>query len=148
MLIVYSWCIYDEPPREWFLTHGADPHIPNDRGFNCLDYAAGCTDPGVNPLVVLESLVQHGAQPARSSTLPLAASRPLRPTSECIEFMTCLLDSGALINAHELEWCPEFQATCESRRMKGTALHVAVHRMDEEMVNFLLQRGADPIMDD
>jgi len=79
---------------------------------------------------------------------PLAASRPLRPTSECIEIMTCLLDHGALINAHEMEWCPEFPGDRWIQRVKETALYVAVRRMDEEMVDFLLQRGADPIMED
>ncbi|MCJ1249877.1 hypothetical protein MMC30_007103 [Trapelia coarctata] len=140
--------LYDKPLREWFLTHGADPNIPSSQGFNCLDYAAGCTDPGVDPIAVLKTLVQHGGQPARSSALPIAASRPCRPTSECIEIMAYLLDHGAFINARQMEWRPEFHATCEARMMKGTALHVAVRRMDEEMVDFLLQRGADPMVED
>lgn len=32
--------------------------------------------------------------------------------------------------------------------MKGTLLHVAVRRMDEELLDFLLDRGADPMVED
>jgi len=148
LLTVSSWFIFDDPLREWFLAHGADPHIPNTQGFNCFDYAAHSTNPDVDPVAVLNSLVEHGGQPARSSALPIAASRPFRPTSECIEIMTYLLDHGAQINEREMEWRPERHEHCRSRMMKGTPLHVAVRGMDEEMVDFLLERGADPMVED
>ena len=142
-LSVDSLYLYDDPLCDWFLTHGADPNIANSAGYNALDLAAGSTHPGFQPLAVLQTLIQHGGQPARSSALTLAA-KAQRPSSETIEIMAYLLDHGALINARQMEWRPERHDNCTSKMMDGTALHVAVRRMDEEMVEFLLRRGADP----
>ena len=122
--------------------------FPQHPRLNCFDYAAGSFDRDVNPLAVLKSLVEHGGQSARSSALPIAASYPFRPASECIEILAYQIDHGAPINTREREWRLERHEHCRSRMMKGTLLHVAVRRMDEELLDFLLDRGADPMMED
>ena len=133
----------DETLREWFLAHGADPNVPNSMGYNYLDWAASNM-----PISVLKTLVEkHGGKPERSSALQSAAQSVSRP-DEALEKMAYLLDHGARINSRDQEWCAKIRNVGCSFRNTGTPLHFAVAYEYEEMVEFLLQRGADPTVTD
>ena len=130
--------------REWFLNHGADPNLPNTAGYNALDMASDST-----PIAVLQELVKHGGQPSTSSALQMAIQSLDSSPKDRLDKAALLLDHGALINARDREWCPKLRTRYgRVGRNLGTPLHCAVAATDEDMVAFLLERGADPTAKD
>ena len=119
------------------MAHGADANAHDNAGHTVLDTAAGSM-----PLMTLQLLLDHGAQPHRSNALH-SAVRCRRPGG--LERAACLIDYGAPINALEYEWSPHF-FQMHINQTPSSALHIAVLQADEEMVELLLQRGADPHM--
>lgn len=125
--------------RSWFLAHGADPNITDDYGHSPLTVAAACA-----PVSFLEQLLEHGGDPARSNALHEAVGIN---GAEGIEKAALLLDYGAPINIRQYEWDPHFFDMY--RRSSGFApLHIAVGTGNEEMVALLVDRGADPLVED
>ncbi len=125
--------------RSWFLAHGADPNITDHYGHSPLTVAAACT-----PVSFLEQLLKHGGDPARSNALHNAVEIK---GAEGIEKAALLLDYGAPINTRRYEWDQHFFDMY--KRSSGFApLHIAVARGCEDMVAFLVDRGADPLVED
>ena len=143
-LTAHSFFLYFDKEREFLLDKGADPNVPHGNGHTALDKVAGINWPGFEPLKILKNLVEHGGQPARSSALPIAAEAPRKSSSETIAIMAYLLEHGAPINAREMDWCLGDQQTSKSEPVRNTALHYAVRNRDEQTVTFLLEKGADP----
>lgn len=125
--------------RSWFLAHGADPNITDQYGHSPLTVAAACA-----PVSFLEQLLEHGGDPARSNALHNAVE--IRG-AEGIEKAALLLDYGAPINTRKYEWDQHFFDMY--KRTSGlTPLHIAVARGSEDMVALLVDRGADPLVED
>lgn len=77
----------------------------------------------------LEVLLSYGAS-MDNEALYRAIGARTRPKSDHLPHLAILLDNGADVNHH-------------SRRF-GTPLHHAIRLGREKMVEFLLERGADP----
>lgn len=126
----------DEELLTWFLTHGARPDAPTDSGRTALDVAAWTAPPSV-----LQRLLQHGGTIGRTNALHMAVRSPKPGRREVIEF---LLEAGTDVNAIEY-------AGMDSRRDQsglGTALHYAAREGHEDLVRLLLEKGADPEVED
>lgn len=124
--------------RSWFLAHGADPNVTDQHGHSPLTVAAACC-----PVSFLEQLLKHGGDPARSNALHNVVG--IRG-AEGIEKAALLLDYGAPINTRKYEWDQRFFDMY--RRSSGLApLHIAVARGCEDMVALLVDRGADPLVE-
>ena len=121
----------------WFLFHGADPNLTDDRGRTCLATAACELDA---PHIQL--LLDHGAKMECSDAL-YAAANTFAGDAGRIEMMQFLLAHGADINQREVQVDPRL-AEKYPEKGGGTALHGAVRRWNQDNVRFLLGRGADP----
>lgn len=89
-------------------------------------------------LSVIQLLVQHGGRIRPSNVVPYTAKSP-KPGR--LEVLAYFLDRGAKVDDLEYEFDPSIFKKHRARQF-GTALHHAADRGDEEMVNFLLERGA------
>lgn len=133
MLISSRHVLGDENLVKWFLARGADPNSAPPSWPSPLEKAAWCAS-----LPIIQLLVHHGGRIHPSNVFP-SAGRSSRP--ERLEVMAYFLDLGAAIDdvdyAHDIKifkmhWMRGF----------GTALHHAARRGDEEMIIFLLEKGA------
>ncbi|KAL8913118.1 MAG: hypothetical protein Q9171_002012 [Xanthocarpia ochracea] len=123
----------DEELVRWFVTHGADPNKAIPSWPSPLESAAWKAS-----LDVIKILVDHGGRVYPSNALPAAAKTSLPNRTEILAYF---LDHGAPINMIEYEFD---DATRKKFGIKafGTALHHASKRGNEQMVRFLLERGA------
>lgn len=113
--------------RSRFLSHGASPNITDSEGYSSLTIAAFCT-----PVSFLSQLLKAGGDPTHSNALHNAVEIP---GAEGIE------------KASKYEWNPHFWDMY--KRPSGFApQHIAVARGDGEMVALLVERGADPLVQD
>ncbi|KAL8786470.1 MAG: hypothetical protein Q9213_002786 [Squamulea squamosa] len=129
----------DEELVRWFLAHGADPNAAVQSWPSPLEAAAFKA-----PLEVIKILVDHGGRVYPSNALPQAAKTALPDRTEILAYF---LDKGAPIDMVEYEFDKK---TFQKFGVKafGTALHQASKRGNEQLVQFLLQRGAEPSVKD
>ncbi|KAJ4420990.1 hypothetical protein N0V82_004032 [Gnomoniopsis sp. IMI 355080] len=99
-----------------------------------------------SPTSVLKLLCAHGADFSRSNALHEAAALG---GGGRIEAMAYLLDEAHVpINMRQWEWDDEFFGANSGSGKFGTALHAAVRQRKAANVQFLLERGADPLVED
>ncbi len=124
----------DEELVKWFLAHGANPNRAPSGWPSPMEKAAHTAS-----LSVIKMLVQHGGEIRSSNVVPSTAkgSKPGR-----LEVLEYFLDQGATVDdveyQHDVSIFKKYW-----RRSFGTALHHAARRGNEEMVKFLLERGAN-----
>ncbi|KAL8756165.1 MAG: hypothetical protein Q9199_003117 [Rusavskia elegans] len=117
----------------WFVSHGGDPSAAIQSWPSSLETAAFNA-----PLQVIQILVDHGGRVYPSNALPAAAKTAL---PDRIEILAYFLDQGAPINMIEYEFDDETGTTFGAKAFR-TALHQASKRGNEQLVRFLLERGA------
>ncbi|KAJ4396660.1 hypothetical protein N0V93_000881 [Gnomoniopsis smithogilvyi] len=127
---------------QWLLEHGADPMIRSVGKNNHMASQAG----RFSPTSVLRLLRAHGADFGHSNAIHEAAAigGDVR-----LEAMAYLLDEALVpINMRQWEWDDEFFSANSGSGNFGTALHAAVRQRKAACVQFLLERGADPLVED
>ena len=129
------------PIMHWLLTHGADPNIPDNRGRTALGAAACELDPPH-----IQMLLDHGAKLELGDALHAAAGTFAGDLGR-IEMMQYLLAQGADINQREVGYDSVLADKYPGLGGK-TPLHNAVRRWNQDIVGFLLGRGADPNIKD
>lgn len=117
----------------WFVTRGADPNAAIQSWPSPLEAAAFKA-----PLEVMKILVDHGGRVYPSNALPAAAKTALPDRTEVLAYF---LGKGAPINMIEYEFDDETRKKFGVKAF-GTALHQASKRGNEQLVRFLLKRGA------
>lgn len=117
----------------WFVAHGADPNAAIQSWPSPLEAAAFKA-----PLEVIKILVDQGGRVYPSNALPAAAKTALPDRTEILAYF---LDKGAPINMIEYEFDDETGKRFGVKAF-GTALHQASKRGNEQLVRFLLERGA------
>ena len=89
-------------------------------------------------LDVIKILVDHGGRVYPSNALPAAAKTSLPDRTEILAYF---LDNGAPIDMIEYEFDDDTRKTFGMKAF-GTALHHASKEGNEQLVRFLLERGA------
>ncbi|KAL8780446.1 MAG: hypothetical protein Q9213_006458 [Squamulea squamosa] len=119
----------------WFLANGANPNMAVRSWSSPLETAAMKA-----PLEVLELLVQYGGILHPSNALPTAAKMSIS-VPDRKNIIAYLLGHGVPINTIEFE---HDQETFRRHGKRGfaTALHNAAQCGDEQLVDYLLKRGA------
>jgi ankyrin repeat protein len=145
-LTVNSYAIDKDYVIKWLLEHGADPNLRGTRDALPLRSAAS-----YGSLAVVKLLLEHGAQPDHNALN--SAVRRRRKTGQTrypdgLAIVKLLVDYGADVNASEDP--PTTRRPTSNARVyplqhvQNTPLHDAMEIEDEEMVRLLLERGADP----
>ena len=119
---------------QWFLDHGANPNSAVLSWSSPMETAALKAS-----MEVIELLVQHGGRVYPSNALPAAAKTSLPGRKHVLAYF---LNHGAPIDAVEFAHDRSIFKKHWARAF-GTALHHAAKRGNNELVEFLLQRGAD-----
>ncbi|KAF4339712.1 ankyrin repeat domain protein [Fusarium beomiforme] len=143
-------CVEDADITRFLLEHGADPDLASFQCFRHRGWGQQATPPmdrtsGLaldlaiekSPMIVVEMLLEHGAH--------LEYSRPLHGA---IKRLQCYPIPGA-----QKDWRPLMEMALSrgvdinARTYSGnTALSRAVHYHNWEIVEFLIERGADPFV--
>ena len=125
--------MHDEELVRWFVTHGANPNKAKQSWPSPLETAAWRAS-----LDVIKILVDHGGRVYPSNALPAAAKTSLPDRTEILAYF---LDNGAPIDMIEYEFDDDTRKTFGMKAF-GTALHHASKEGNEQLVRFLLERGA------
>ncbi|KAL8990733.1 MAG: hypothetical protein Q9169_008049 [Polycauliona sp. 2 TL-2023] len=128
-----SRVLNDEELVHWLLTHGADPNYAKQSWPSPLEAAAFKAS-----LEVIKMFVDHGGRVYPSNALPAAAHTFLPDRTDVLAYF---LDNGAPINMIEYEFDDDTRKMF-GMKAYGTALHQASKRGNEQLVRFLLERGA------
>ncbi|KAL8927094.1 MAG: hypothetical protein Q9172_001516 [Xanthocarpia lactea] len=134
-----SQALEDADLVRWFLSHGANPNAAVPSWPSPLETAASKAS-----LEVIEMLVQNGGRVHPSNALPWAGKTRLPDRRAVLAY---LLDHGAPIDKIEFDHNqPIFRKF--GMRPFGTALHHAAKRDNNQLVRFLLERGANRSLKD
>lgn len=128
----------DTARLRWFLANGADPNIVSRFGTTALGTVIATESA---PRANLEVLLDSGADVNKSNALHTAASMG------DIEAMRLLLSRGADINLLQNQNNP-VQFELAKAHFYGPPLQRAVRNDKASSVDFLLQNGADPGVED
>ncbi|KAL9614163.1 MAG: hypothetical protein Q9167_001315 [Letrouitia subvulpina] len=124
--------LHDEDLVKWFLNHGANPNASVTGWPSPMNTAAMKAS-----LPIIKLLVLNGGRVSQG-VLQSAAKTSETGRTEVLDF---LLSQGAAINEVEYEWDkPTFKT--HWARGYGTALHHAAKRGNQELVTFLIGKGA------
>ncbi|KAF2014355.1 ankyrin [Aaosphaeria arxii CBS 175.79] len=135
--------ITNEALVEWCLSHGADPNGTCFGGYTVMQHAAVYAS-----LDTIKRLLQAGGNISPGSKAAGVAAHAAMRETDRIPIIEYLLSVGADINAQYLiqdeNEEEEKGHCCDHFGKNKTALHVAIRKGDRELVEFLLERGADP----
>jgi len=135
-----STAIRDKPLAEWLLSHGADPNAETGPwDMTPLSFAVHN-----GTFEVVRLFFEHGGSVEHGQLLHHAV---LRDTPDCAAMVSYLLDQGAPINETMYQNRPDNLVRFWYGR-PGTALQRAAELGKWEVVNLLLERGADPSIRD
>lgn len=129
----YSRVLHDIDLVRWFVTHGANPNVAAPSWPSPLEVAAWRAS-----LEVIQILVQHGGRVYPGNALPAAAQTSLPDRTHVLAYF---LDQGAPIDTIEYDFNKKVYKIFDVKAF-GTALHHATKRGNEQLVRFLLERGA------
>jgi ankyrin repeat protein len=132
--------LLNRPLCEWFLSHGADPNVQCTYGWTPLTTAVEIASRDI-----IDLLFEHGGSIEHGQLIHAATRRKL---PDCMEVIQMMLDKGCDINTiqyhnHELSYghWNLFMAL-------GTPLHSAAEAGRIDVVKFLLDHGANPMLRD
>ncbi|KAL8964630.1 MAG: hypothetical protein Q9197_006859 [Variospora fuerteventurae] len=125
--------LHDIDLVRWFVTHGANPNVAAPSWPSPLEVAAWRAS-----LEVIQILVQHGGRVYPGNALPAAAKTSLPDRTHVLAYF---LDQGAPIDTIEYDFNKKVYQLFGVKAF-GTALHHATKRGNEQLVRFLLERGA------
>ncbi|KAG4261809.1 hypothetical protein FPRO03_11277 [Fusarium proliferatum] len=148
--VAINHCVQDVDITRFLLEHGADPDLAPFKDGRLQDWGEKATPPmdrtsGLaldlavekSPMIVAQMLLEHGAHPQYS-----------RPLHGAIKRLHCHSIPGA-----QTDWRPLMEmalshgAEINARTYSGsTALSRAVHHKNWEIVQFLIEKGADPFV--
>ncbi|KAF2013582.1 ankyrin [Aaosphaeria arxii CBS 175.79] len=126
---------------EWCLSRGADPNGTCARGYTIMQRAASKAT-----LATVKRLIAVGGDISPTSQSAGVVAHAVEGHSEDknrIPIIEYLLSVGADINAVYLIQEKHDQFCLDYLAMDKTALHVAIHRGDRTLIEYLLVRGAD-----
>ncbi|KAF1951327.1 ankyrin [Byssothecium circinans] len=129
-------CTSDEEMVVWLLDHGADPNSRCDWDFTPTSYAMYAA-----PLKTIDYLFQRGANPLCGQLLHHAV---LRDKPDALEVVRRIVEKGAPINEIKYEKDPKTYIEREPFGL-GTPLHRAAEFGKLDIVEYLLEMGADPL---
>ncbi|KAI0803679.1 ankyrin repeat-containing domain protein [Xylaria sp. FL0064] len=124
----------------WCLGKGADPGLSSSSGLSIIDHAASVASlDTVKVLIERAGRVPDCAPVARASYSHALSSRPDR-----VEVARFLLDQGYSVDAFYKTHKESLGHACEDMKIGSqNALHFAIWSGKEDMVQLLLERGAD-----
>lgn len=131
--------MHDTELVRWFVAHGANPNVAAPNWPSPMVVAASRASQEV-----LEILVQYGGRVYPGNAFPAAAKTSLPDRTH---ILTYLLEQGAPIDMMEYEFDMKTFRMYSPMEF-GTALHYASKRGNEQLVRFLLERGAETSIKD
>jgi hypothetical protein len=120
----------------WLIGKGASAQVVDDSGSGPLTL---CASKG--SLSSLKTLLAHGAEPD-NNTLHWVISRRRKDDPDRFAMLTLLVEHGADINILETEQ-PFFTNGRPAKIIRASPLHVAVDQCDLQIIEFLIDHGAD-----
>ncbi|KAF5710350.1 ankyrin repeat domain-containing protein [Fusarium mundagurra] len=148
--VALNHCVQDVDITRFLLEHGADPDLAPFKDGRLHDWGEKATPPmdrtsGLaldlavekSPMIVVQMLLEHGAHPQYS-----------RPLHGAIKRLHCHSIPDAQTDWRPLmEMALRYGAEINARTYSGgTALSRAVHLENWEIVEFLIEKGADPFV--
>lgn len=134
----------DETMTRWFLDHGADPNAETRMGVTPISRALihASSD-------IIEMLFNHGG-PQSVDHGQLLHHALHRETSDRLQVLEYLFTKGALRVINQLKYRDRLDLFQEEHLTIGcgTPLHEAARLGKEDVVEFLVARGADPLIRD
>lgn len=118
----------------WLLDHGADPNKQTYIDLTPMSYAVRFATPEL-----IEGLLNRGGDVHRGELLQHTLDRP----TDTIEVLRMLIDRGAPLNANMYERHEASRGLYPFMEF-GTPLHKAATMRKADVVQFLLERKADP----
>lgn len=139
MVTIISCLLNDKSLVEWCLSRGGDPNASSSLKITVLQRAA-C----IASVDTIELLIAAGGQiksPCPSDDVIAQAVDCHDENHDRIAAIHCLLDHGADIDAY---WGQNYDFDHPLKMMYGsqTALHIAIGKRDQSLVEMLLKRGA------
>ncbi|RYN85192.1 hypothetical protein AA0119_g13316 [Alternaria tenuissima] len=129
-------CTSDEEMVMWLLDHGADPNSRCDWDLTPTSYAMLAA-----PLETIDALFDRGADPLCGQLLHHAV---LRKTSDALKVVRKIVEKGAPVN--EIKYETQRKTYIERKPFGlGTPLHRAAEFGKKDIVEYLLEKGADPL---
>ncbi len=138
MLTAARFVLEDWEVTNWFLDHGADPNAGCRMDLTPMSFAVRKAS-----LPTINLLFDRGGDVERGQLIHHAIERD----ENIIEVLDLLLQKGASVNAkmyenHQPSWNLQFF------KGLGTALHGATDLGKTDIARYLLQKGADPSLQD
>lgn len=121
---------------KWLVDHGADPNSRCDWDFTPTSYAMRAAS-----LKTIDYLFQQGANPLCGQLLHHAV---LRDEPDALEVVRLIVEKGAPINEIQYENDPKTYWELEPLGLR-TPLHQAAELGKLDIVDYLLEMGADPL---
>jgi len=140
-LIGHRLVFDDEVLTKWFLFHGANPNAQCGSGLDLTPLSIAVSEA---PYSIIEMLFNHGGSIKHGQLVHYAVRRNM---PDCLKVLKFLISRGASINHVMYYDCPH----CYHRQSAfglGTPLHEAADEGKLDVVKFLLERGADPLVKD
>jgi ankyrin repeat protein len=130
-------CTSDKEMVMWLLEHGANPNSRCDWDFTPTSYAMLAA-----PLETIDALFERGANPLCGQLLHHAV---LRDASDALQVVRKIVEKGASVN--EIKYKKELKTYNERKPYGlGTPLHRAAEFGKKDVVEYLLEMGADSLM--
>ncbi len=133
--------IKDRELTEWFLSHGADPNARCGSGLDLTPLSIAVCEA---PFAIIMLLFDHGGSIEYGQLLHYAVRRDSNDRIEVLDF---ILTKGASVN--DLMYQNHPGCFLHQERFGiGTPLHEAAEEGKLDVVQFLLARGASPLIRD
>ncbi|KAI9701634.1 MAG: hypothetical protein M1820_006405 [Bogoriella megaspora] len=138
---ILGYLINNEELVQWCLSLGATPDAAGPRGYTAMQSAVSDA-----PLKTLQLLVAHGGTIRNTDLVAHAASAYCPSNRDRLPVIQYLLEQGAPIDTYYMSHSSAWNSVDHGmyiRFGKQNALHRAISGGEKELVQFLLERGAD-----
>lgn len=138
--VVNSGAINSPDLVAWFLAHGANPNARGWLDITPLSHAVRDT-----PFATIKMLFAHGGSATAGQLLHHAV---FRTQPDVLDVLNYLLNQGAQAVINNIKYENALDCIMQSLFTLGTPLHDAMRTDNVEIVRFLLERGAHPLIRD